>query len=343
MCVCGGRHEGPCTFPVAKENALGHPAGQCLHAGEGPLHVGIRCGLSMGTWQHYIDERTGTRRPPEHNIAPHALRYSGNVPRHWVEPTHSFDMHSELTEARRVWDREAETRHFGTDGSCRTGPGGNRAGWEHHWGPYDPRNTWGPLLGRKQTAGRAEVWAAVRAVMDAEAAIYMTIDSMEVYNKGNQIILGRTPGGRHADLWRRDLPSRKKLRGVYWVKSHSDADEAIGRAEAGGAPCMVYNDGADAPTEWGAETHTEDWSLGYVAVAVAAYTCAYQLLPRHLQSGQSPRTQPGQGCAPRIRLIGPKQIPGLPGMIATGRSSTTTVHGPRCRHACAATHACLRC
>lgn len=39
------------------------------------------CRATMGTWQHYIDEPTGARRPPEHNTAPLALRYSGNIRR----------------------------------------------------------------------------------------------------------------------------------------------------------------------------------------------------------------------------------------------------------------------
>lgn len=92
----------------------------------------------------------------------------------------------------------------------------------------------GALPRRKQTAGRAEVWAAGRVMMDAGADIYMITDSTEVYKKGKQIISGRARGGRDADLWQRGLPSREKLKGVYWVKAHLDAEEAIGRAAAGG-------------------------------------------------------------------------------------------------------------
>lgn len=150
------------------------------------------------------------------------------------------------------------------------GPGQGRAGWGVYWGAHATNTAWGPLPGRKQPAGCAEVWAAVQAMMQADTAIYIIIapppPPMEVYNKGNPIILGRHLVGRHADLWRRGLPSRDKLRGVYWVKSHLDVAEAIGRAEVGGHPVWYhqYNDGADALTERGVEMHAEDsgaWAM----------------------------------------------------------------------------------
>lgn len=84
--------------------------------------------------------------------------------------------------------------------------------------------------------------------MQAVTPIFIITDSMEVYNKGNQIVLGRFPSGRHVDVWSRGLPSRDKLRGVFWAKAQLDAGEAIVRGEAGGYPSRYhcYNDGADA-------------------------------------------------------------------------------------------------
>lgn len=60
------------------------------------------------------------------------------------------------------------------------------------WGAHDSNNAWGPFPGRKQTAGRGEVLAAVQAMIHADTAIYIIIGSTEVYSKGNQIMLGRT-------------------------------------------------------------------------------------------------------------------------------------------------------
>lgn len=42
-----------------------------------------------GVWQHYIDECPKTRRSPEANIIPAALRYGGNVPLRWIDQNRS--------------------------------------------------------------------------------------------------------------------------------------------------------------------------------------------------------------------------------------------------------------
>lgn len=57
--------------------------------------------------QHFID---GNGRPPEQNIAPPALRYSGKVLRHRVEPTNSLEMQLYSTEAHRDWDTMGQAR-----------------------------------------------------------------------------------------------------------------------------------------------------------------------------------------------------------------------------------------
>lgn len=153
------------------------------------------CGATMGTWEHYIDECTGASRPPEHDISPPAVKYTGNFPKHWVEPTLNLEIQLGLTETHRDCDKGAPARYVGTDVSCRNGPGGSRAGWGVYWGACDPHNANGASPGRKQTAGRAEVWAAVQAMMQASTPIFLITDSMEVYSKGNQIVSGRIPAG----------------------------------------------------------------------------------------------------------------------------------------------------
>lgn len=132
------------------------------------------CDATMGTWHHHIDEPTGTRRPRERNIAPPALRYFGVY--------------------RNAPGQDKVVRHVGTGGSCRTGPGGKRPRWGVYWGPYLPF-THATRGGRHR-----EQMAAVRAMMDEDTAIYIITASMQVYNNGSHIILGRTPGGRHANL-----------------------------------------------------------------------------------------------------------------------------------------------
>lgn len=74
-------------------------------------------------------------------------------------------------------------------------------------------NAWGPVMARIETAGRAEVYVVVCAVLRAESATVVITDSIQVCEKVNFLIAGGTPRGKHADSWRRAMPSRDKLKG----------------------------------------------------------------------------------------------------------------------------------
>lgn len=92
------------------------------------------CGAPFGIWQHYIDDCAGTQRPADTHIGAAALRYSGKVPKRWVEPAITLEMQSGYADAHREWDRDAPARYVGADGSCHNSTGGNRAGWGVYWG-----------------------------------------------------------------------------------------------------------------------------------------------------------------------------------------------------------------
>lgn len=195
------------------------------------------------------------------------------------------EMQSNFADAHRDWDRDVAAQCVGAVGSCHGRPGGKAAGWGVYWGSQDIRHAKRALPGHKQSAGRADVWAAVQAIMQAATPIYIATDSTEVYSKGNPIKSGRVPTGRHADIWSRVIPSRDKLRGVYWVKAHLVADEAIARAEAGGYP------------SWSVPSSLSDHGAVHTGGPSLESGAAARLRPILALLGESlARRRPGRAC-----------------------------------------------
>lgn len=119
-----------------------------------------------------------------------------------------------------------------TDGSSRGPKRVCRAGWGLCWGEADACNNSGAVIGRTQTAARADAYAVAQVVAVADAAVEVISDNKGVWNKLQQLKkLQRVEGARQAD-WDQIARRVHRLHAVHWIKAHLDPVAA----EAAAAP-----------------------------------------------------------------------------------------------------------
>ena len=93
-----------------------------------------------------------------------------------------------------------------------------------------PLNSYGVVPGPEQTAGRAELYAAVKVLERTTGDVYMIIDNKACVHNMMALIDGRlVPHGKHADLHRRAINAYehkepRSLR-VKWVPSHMKEED----------------------------------------------------------------------------------------------------------------------
>lgn len=177
------------------------------------------CGGKQGTWQHYIDDCPRTRKPPMRGISPPALRYSGNVPAHYLAEPDSAEMWRPTESGHEAHVVIGVPQCVGTDGSSKQRVVGRRRGCGVFWGAGDPCKLWEPVQGNVQTAARAEVHAALEAVSHAKTPFIIT-DSMGVYGQLKRLCRGGEEGERHTAIWRAATPHLHEVVDVVWAKTH---------------------------------------------------------------------------------------------------------------------------
>ena len=93
-----------------------------------------------------------------------------------------------------------------------------------------PLNSYGVVPGPEQTAGRAELYAAVKVLERTTGDVYMIIDNKACVHNMMALIDGRlVPHGKRADLHRRAINAYehkepRSLR-VKWVPSHMKEED----------------------------------------------------------------------------------------------------------------------
>ena len=148
------------------------------------------------------------------------------------------------------WNQQGQMVVY-TDGGCSEPAHRQlrRAGYGVHYGENHSWSQGEPLLGREQSAARAELRAAVWALEWAREPVEIATDNESVVKGMFQIIfLDKCPMGSHEDLWRRAYEESRRLGlgrvAVRWTKGHAtEEDIETGRSTQ---EDKEGNDAADA-------------------------------------------------------------------------------------------------
>ena len=145
--------------------------------------------------KHLFDSYQG------HKGEPKCLWNTGHVPLGFLSWPVSHQMGDSWRGPGETHHRHQKDHEVFTDGGCRHGNSGMRAGFGVYWGEGHPLNTHQALPGAIQTAQRAEVAALLWALQQAQSPIKVWSDSKYTVLTAQAAQAGRRHFASHPDLW----------------------------------------------------------------------------------------------------------------------------------------------